>query len=280
MGSGREVEPGGSVHEIFEHVGGTPIRIEILRAISDEPFELRGLSERLSAPRTTLRHNLRKMIEMDLVEETVDHEYRSTPLGEAVLGGFDRFERHVSTALRLEPLFSCLSPSRLDVDLCRLSDVSVTGATRAKPYAPHWRLERLVSDATRLRMAVPTNPFLFDRSDESIFRESSREVALYVTEDVAEVLRAEWQTELEAVEGREGIELGVLDGEALDYGVARIDERAIVLGLDETGKPHTLVETTDEAGLDWAADRLDGLRATAAQFTASTGATHGESANN
>lgn len=267
-----------SVQEIFEHIAGTPIRINILQLISDEATGLRNLSDRLDTPRTTVRHNLRKMIEAGLVEETINHKYRCTPLGESVQNAFERFGEHIETALQLEPLYVCLPPSKLDFDLCRLSDVHVTEATRPKPYAPRRRLENLSLEATEIRIAIPTTPFQLDRSDELLF-DGDRAVSLFVTEDVANVFRSEYASSLVVADRKDGIELGVIDNTDLDYGVARIDECAAVLGLDETGKPQTLMETTDNAALDWASDRLDELQAAAAPLTAVTGPASEDSAN-
>lgn len=244
--------------ELLGHVAATPVRIEILSIIADEQVDLRDLSDRLQSPRPTIRHNLGKMIEADLVEETIDKEYRCTPLGEAVLDGLDAFGDYVDAALTLHPLFSC-SPT-LDIDIHHLSDARVTEATRAKPHAPIRRLRDLIQDATTVHGYIPTNPFVFDGQNGSMSQDADCDVSLLVTEDVAEVLRAEYESGFDTVVDRDAVDIGVLSEPALGCGVAVIDKRAIILGLDENDKPHTLVETTNDSCRAWVREQIDQLQ--------------------
>lgn len=248
------------VQELLNHVARTPIRIEILSILADEALDLRDLSDRLDSPRTTLRHNLQEMIEVNLIEETIENEFRSTPLGEIILDALTAFSDRVETALKLEPLFSCVSPSEFDFDIGNLSAVTVTESTRTKPYAPQHRLTALIQDARNVSGYIPTSPFLFNQTDVPIFQTTDSDISLYVPEEIADTLQAEHEAELKTLLQRGPLDIGVLSGANIDYGVARIDDRAVILGLDEHDKPHVLVEATDETVQEWASKRIDGLR--------------------
>ena len=254
------------VQELLNHVARTPVRIEILSILADETLDLRDLSDRLGSPRTTIRHNLQEMIEANLIEETIDNEFRSTPLGSVVLDALTAFSDHVETALKLEPLFSCVPPSEFDFDIRSLSAVTVTEVTRAKPYAPHQRLTALIEDATSVSGYIPTNPHLVNRTDAPIFQPADSDISLYVPEDIADTLQAEHETKLKKLVQRGPLDIGVLAGAKIDYGVALIDDRVVILGLDEHDKPHVLVETTDETVQKWASKRIDSLRTRASSI--------------
>jgi len=258
------------VQELLDLVAGTPIRVEVLSVLADATLDLRDLSDRLSVPRTTLRHNLQQLIKGGLVEETLDNEYRSTSLGRTVLNGLAAFSEHVETALRLDPLFSCLSPSRLDIDIRRLSSAKVVEATKAEPYAPHLRLTELVRNASTVRACFSTNPFLIDLNGKRIFGREDCDVSLLVTTDVADVLHADHQEELAPFVRNRQLNIGVVETNDLDYGLAVIDDRTVILGHDANGKPHALVETTDDACREWARDNLDRRRASATPLGVAT----------
>lgn len=254
------------VQELLNHVARTPVRIEILSILTDGTLDLRDLSDCLESPRTTVRHNLQEMVEANLIEETIDNEFRSTPLGRVVLDALTAFSDHVETALELEPLFSCVPPSEFDFDIRGLSAVTVTEATRAKPYAPHQRLTALIEDAAKVSGYIPTNPHLVNRTDAPIFQAADSDISLYVPEDIADTLQAEHETKLKKLVQRGPLDIGVLAGAKIDYGVALIDDRVVILGLDEHDKPHVLVETTDKTVQKWASKRIDSLRTRASSI--------------
>lgn len=256
-----EIQP--HVQEVLTHIAGTPVRTAILSALETETLDLRDLSDRLQTPRTTLRHNLQKMIEGELIEETLDNEYRTTPLGRAVLDGLTAFGEHVETATHLEPLFECLWPSQLDIEISSLSTASVTEATRVEPYAPHMRLTALLGEGTDIWAYVPTDPFLFEQPDEPVFRDSHGDISLLVSPDVAEVLYEYHETKLATAVAQGPMDIGVVGVTDMEYGVGVIDDRAVVLGLDDNDKPHALVETTDQQCQEWAIRQIEELQADA-----------------
>ncbi|WP_229121545.1 hypothetical protein [Halapricum desulfuricans] len=113
---------------------------------------------------------------------------------------------------------------------------------------------------------IPTNPLLFNRTDAPIFQAADSDISLYVPEDIADTLQAEHKTKLKNLVQRGPLDIGVLAGAKIDYGVARIDDRVVILGLDEHDKPHVLVETTDETVQKWASKRIDSLRTRASSI--------------
>lgn len=249
--------------DLLEHIAGTPLRTAILRTVAETPIDLRDLSDRLETPRTTARHNLKRMIEEGLVEETTDNEYLASALGRAVLSGLEKLDSHLETAIRLEPLLKCLDPAQLRLDLERLSDATVTTATRAEPFAPHKRLADLLGEATTLRGYFPTNPFLFNPTGTRLFEPSSGHRTLLFSADVARSLQDDLKDQLARSVTQSRLDLLIVPEGTLSYGVATVDDQYVIQGLDDNEKPHVLVESTDDGVGSWVEERLDVLVAEA-----------------
>lgn len=247
--------------ELLAHVARTPVRPDILAAVDDIALNLRDLSDRLDVPRTTVRHNLKRLLKEGLVEETIGNEYRTTELGGAVLLGMDGFERRFETALKLSPLLECLPRDEIGVDVYSLTDATVTTTSQADPVAPLRRLEELVEQASRLDGYFPVYPLLGD-IDDVVCRRDGFEATLFLTPGVADKqLSADGAPETPA--GGTAVELRVVDN-GPQYGLAVTDRRALLLGLDETDKPHVLLETTSASCHDWVGRRLDRIRSNTA----------------
>jgi predicted transcriptional regulator len=252
--------------DLLNHVAGTPLRIEILSTVADEPMDLRDLSDRLRSPRTTVRHNLDKMIDANLITETIERNYRCTSVGWAVLTGLETFAECLDAALRLESLFECFPPTEFGLDVSALTDAEVTTASRAEPYAPSRRLWEVIEQSEEIAGFLPINPFLFGPPDCTAIQRGECSVSLFVTDDVVTILRDELESTSENCLGQDDFELWTVPERRLEYGLAIADEKVLILGLDENDKPHVLVEATGASCREWAGQRLDRLRTRATRL--------------
>jgi predicted transcriptional regulator len=250
--------------DLLNHIAGTSLRIDILSVVADEPMDLRDLSDQLEEPRTTVRHNLDKMIEAGLITETIERSYRCTSIGWAVLTGLETFNECLGAALRLEPLFQCLSPAEFGLEISALTDAEVTTASQARPYAPYRRLSNLVGESEEVDGFLPTNPFLFGPPNGTEFNHGECKLSLFVTDDVATILCD--QLESDSGLSRDFFNLWIVSERPVNYGFAIADDRVLILGFDENNKPHVLVETTGCECHKWAERQFDKLKTQATEI--------------
>lgn len=263
------------VRDLLSHITNTPVRGELLSVVADTSLDLRDLSDALDKPRTTVRHNLQQMLDEGLIEDTLDNEYRASALGHAVLIGLKSLNEHLETAIRMEPLFECVSPGDLRINIDHLSDARVTTASPAEPFAPHQRLSQHIRTATSIRGYFPTNPFLLGTEDAQFLDRATTDAVLLVTPAVADCLLSEMEDALAMAAKRSCLELLVVPDGTTKYSVAIADNRCLLLGLDDKQKPHVLVETENERCVEWAHARLESIRTNAPpqhEFAASTAA--------
>ncbi|WP_324666282.1 winged helix-turn-helix domain-containing protein [Haloarcula sediminis] len=129
-----------STEETLQCIAGTECRIRILRSVSESTKDLRDLADDLSIPRTTVRHNIKQLVDGDLVTSTLANEYRTTVLGDAAITGINKFSEQLELAISLDPFLSCLSQEQHDIELDKLFGTEITSASRADPFAPANRL--------------------------------------------------------------------------------------------------------------------------------------------
>lgn len=245
--------------EIIACIAGTKHRARILSVLSTESLDIRDLSDEIGVPRTTLRHNLEKMEDANLITETLDRTYTLTPLGEATLAGLRAFRKRIETEARLEPLFSCIPASKFDFDISAFEGATVTVARRACPFLPAKTLLEALVDGDDVVAALPSLPA---SASEMLFkdsREARPNVELLITPQVANVLVEEFSVRPEVIHEDDGIRVAVTNHEP-EHGVAIVDDRAYIQGFDDEQKPHVLVQSDDPRCRDWVTSKLETYR--------------------
>lgn len=240
-------------------------RREIMERLQDGPAELRELSERLGMPRTTLRHSVERLAEHGLLAQVHAGKYRLTCLGGAVLDGLTEYDRHVETAIDVEPFMECAPVEELGIELCWLSEATLTEATPRSPYAPSRSLVEAMTDATEVVGFTPVLPAVSQRPFESLVADEEAVVRLVVTQPAADAIRVEFDDS--SPWGTEGTTIEVTP-RGLRVGGFVVDDRAYLQGFDGNGKPHVLLETESAAVRQWVRDRLSTLRGSAGPLAA------------
>lgn len=256
-------------YSLFETVSGSKHRIDILCELKEDRFGIRDLSDRLSVPRTTLRHNLNQLMDEGLVRTTLDNEYELTPLGDGVIDGLEAFDRHVQTARSLEPLLTCLSPDQISIDIQYLADAQTTIACRTDPFKPVNRLATLISQGRTVKGYLPTCP-LFATAGDLIARSRHTSIELVLPAPVIDELSERETYLFEEAQSASDVTIVPADDQ-LPYGVLVVDDTAVILGYDENDKPHVLVESQNEECRNWAIRQFEGIATKSPLETVSTG---------
>lgn len=247
MAGARDAETTHCPDAILSAVAASSHRHDILSAIRDRPLDRRTLANDLSIPRTTARHNLDALLDASLIEQTIDNEYRLTPVGAATLVGLEQFTNYVETTSRLEPFFDCVPPGDLGVDICQLTDASITVSKPPKPLAPSHRFLEILAAASTFTALTPTIPGSTDRFVDVLTNDGVDSQVL-VPPTVGDLLDA--ATPVSKTVPRTTIVSEV------PFGLAVADETVVILGFDDHGKPHALLETRASECRRWAVGRL------------------------
>lgn len=255
--------------EILSCVAGTDHRIGIITALADDELDLRDLSDELGVPRTTLRHNLEQLQEHDIVDETLDRTYALTTLGQATLSGLDAFRSRVETEARLAPLFSCIHPSTFEFAPTALEDADITVAERPFPHRPGQRLLDAIQDGQSVTAVLPSVPPLDSDDLEKLATRDDCSLNLTLTVQVTEVVRQQFPTTLSKLADHERHTIRVTSAD-IPYGLAVIDGQTFVQGFDDDGKPHVLVETTNQCCREWAETEMESYSSEATRLAERT----------
>lgn len=230
---------------ILETLAGTPLRLRVLDALAGEPLDLRDLSERTNVPRTTLRHNLSRLRETGLIEETLSGTYRPTPRGQIARTGVESYRARIEAGLRLEPFLECVPFEDVDAEVEWFADAELTVSGRDSPYAPARRLLAALETHDRIRGFLPSLPAPPEGELRSALDGTERD--LVVTPGVADRLG-------EALSGasqREDVTTTLAADDLPFGGLSLSGDRGLLLALDEHGKPHVTLETENRECVAW-----------------------------
>lgn len=219
-------------------------------------MNIRDLSDELSIPRATLRHNLEQLSQRELVTSTLDNEYRTTTLGEATITGLSAFREPVETAMKLDPFLSKIEPDEFDIPLSQFDDAEITTPTRTNPFAPSNRLKCVLENECLTRCFLPVLPFSFSmRGKETISLQGSDFATS--SELLVNFAERDETTFKELTERNRVFETANSHTELL--GLLQTDTRAFALVLDDNRKPDVLLEDDNEPFYDWVDTRLNAV---------------------
>ena len=249
-------------------LSGSPNRVRALAELGGAPHERSDIEETLGISRVTAKRILDDFEARGWATRE-GRTYRTTLLGDAIAAEFRGLLETVSTMRTLSTVLPWL-PEGFDVDLRRLSDVRITLPDPSDSVAPVRRSSELMHEAEEVRgLAVGIAPdTLRVNRDRVVGGEQSFEVMF--STDVIDVVRSDsrmtgWLHDILEAGGRAYVhdDVGCMLGE--------FDRRTAALGLrDSTGAPRAVLESEDEAMLEWARRTFEAHRDEATPLDAET----------
>lgn len=244
---------GSKVDEIIHCIAGTEHRGSILQAVSDDAKDLRDLSDELDIPRATLRHNLGKLIEADLVESTVTNSYRATLLGQAAIRGLNAFREPLATGTRLNPFLSRIDHTEFDVPLSAMEQAELTKSTRSNPFGPSHRVEDVLESRPITTCYLPILPSsLYAEDRETVPFEH---VHFAAPPDILSGL-ADRNSAVAADLVERNRVFRATNPSTDSLGLLQTDTEAFVLVLDDNRKPDAFVADSSESFREWVDSQL------------------------
>ena len=250
--------PDGGADEFIDLVAN---RAELLEALAGDPARKGDVLDRLGVSRSTVDRATRKLRDAGLVERT-GTRFVTTAAGRVALANYRQYRRRARDAAGATEVLSRLPPEATP-DIRIVEGAEPVVAADPAPYRPMERLHEAVAEADEYRAVLPRLDaprhvrLLYDLV---VTEGGSAEVV--VPPDLFDSLRAEFPRQLAAMADTGRFELFV--GETPPYGLVRVDDgtepTAALVAFSEESTVAGLLRNETAPAVDWAADRLKGIR--------------------
>jgi predicted transcriptional regulator len=234
----------------------------VLTALGRAPVRTSALVDRLDLSRSTVDRALSDLVALDLVERREDG-YRLTTAGTLVVEEYDDLLERIDVLAESSDLLAAL-PTDADVPPAVLDGADVVTAERHSPTLPVRALCDLLDESRFIRSfapaIVPEQVACYRRN--VVDGDAAADVAL--TDSVLERLRTDFREDLLAGLETDRLRLRrVGSDDALPFSLAVCDRPegpAMGLLVYADRGVRGFVGTDDDAAVEWARRRLDGLR--------------------
>ncbi|WP_123619750.1 winged helix-turn-helix domain-containing protein [Halorubrum sp. CSM-61] len=243
-------------HDGAQYLAGSPVRVAMLRAIREEPRRPADLTAAVDATRTTVQRILSGFGERDWVVKR-DAAYRVTPTGkrvhdayEALLDEVEVADRYGQFAADLERVGADFPPSAIDAG-------ELTVAADRNPLAAVDRLTELLREGGGSEIFA-VSPVVIQQFNDAAAEaiDAGAEIELVIDRDVVEESIAEFGPATDRALHDDRAKVYV-SPEPIEYGLFRYDDVACVTAYDRRNNPRCVLESTDQAVIEWVNDRFE-----------------------
>lgn len=133
-------------------------RVAVLASLADTPKHLHEVVGDVDSPRTTVRDNLKQLIDHGLVEEDTGRQYHPTTTGELVFEAYRNCEQETAVIERLEPFLEYVPFDALPGSVAIFRNATLVTRSRSDPCRVISALTDLVSDKQHVRALMPAVP--------------------------------------------------------------------------------------------------------------------------
>lgn len=220
-------------------------------------MDVRDLMARLDSPRSTIQRNLSVLEEQGWVEPTTSG-YTTTAVGTFLYEEFVELNETVDTVHRMAPFFEAVD-SPPEIDIRTMTDAFVTTPEPGQPNAPTKRLFDAFDGSDFVYGFLPAVSYfiveLFEHKERGIV-----EHEYIVPDDVFDILDERTPDErADEFEKSVRVELRCYE-DTIPYGLFVSGGRLVLAAYDGIGRIHALVESTNEAAVEWGERTYDTYR--------------------
>lgn len=219
-------------------------RVSVLSSLSGTPKDFRDVVADVDSPRTTIRDNLKQLVEQDFIREDTERRYHLTTTGRLFFEVYRKCEREAAVIERLEPFLAHVSNDALPESIALFQDVTLVSRSRSDPYRVISALIDTLRDTQPSRALMPsvTSPVR-----EPIFESSS------ATPQPVQILTEE--TDDDSLRDRTDSSPHVTvkqTGQSLPFGLIIDEDQVTVYSLDSEMVAQALIYTDDVSVRRWA----------------------------
>lgn len=241
------------VADQLKFIASSDIRARMLRELRDRTLIERDVRDALDAPRSTVHQNIEKLQERGWLRAT-DDGYTTTWYGAVVLSEYESCTRNLETAQSLGPFLEHVAVETVD-----LSVLSGATVTVAEPNRPNAALERICDLFEAAESFSGFMPYVVPRWIELGHQNitlAGHDLDLVLSATAADAIVLDHADRLrEAIESDNATHYRY-DGD-LPYSLLFLGGRVVLTAFDDLGHPRAVVDTADEAALDWAESVYD-----------------------
>lgn len=231
-------------------------RVRVLAELTDAPRTRRELRDRTDVSQPTLGRILDAFEERGWVRPD-GQAFALTPIGRCFAEAFDDLLSSVATLQRLQPLATRLPLGEMDFDLRRLADARITAPSSTDSSA-HFRRERaLLATRDRIRfLCTEAHPDTIETYRDWVAEGGSLDAV--IAGDAIDAARAdpEMGPLVADLLASDRVTISRYDG-PVTVMLGRLDEKASIVPLDDSGVPCAFIESEEAAVVDWVTRTLD-----------------------
>lgn len=248
----------------LEVLAGSSIRRELLTRLENHSMTREELLDTISTSRVTLWRNLSELSKYGWVDED-EGRYRLTIAGRLVEHQLRNLQQTIEATNRIGQLLDWVPIDEMSFDVARLADATIVTPTPNDPQAPLRLAYRQIRDAESVRiLSHALAPKVLDAIYEGLGR-GSPVVEGVVTGGVIDAIKADTESRERY---HESVDSGALQVYRYDAPIPHIltilDDERVGMGIDDDeGRPQAVLETDDEAVLDWASETYERYRSRA-----------------
>ncbi|MFD1585827.1 helix-turn-helix transcriptional regulator [Halorientalis brevis] len=238
----------------IEFLAGSPYRIEVLQALTDDAYTRRELGDAVDASQPTIGRVLRDLAERHWIAYDGER-YRATATGELVEAGITDLQDRLETETRLRDVIPWLPTEAMDVSLQAFSDATITTPSGTRPNAPIQRMVELLEEAdTALLLSHSFNRHKLDLLSERVTDGTLTAKGVFSADAIDAIVETpELSQRLREINDAAGASIRVAS-EEVPLAMEVTDDRTHLLLRDEEGLVRASIDTDDERVRAWAAD--------------------------
>jgi len=234
-------------------------RIAILRAIDERPQRARNLRDDLDASRATVGRILKDLADRNWIRK-LDGQYHIAPAGELVVEEFTPLLEAMDRVAVLEEVGQYLPIGEISVSLRDLGDAEVIRPTEANPHSHIDYAVRRVHEAEELLAVVDSIlPRYLEAVRDCTVDGTLRSRQVY-SAGVVETIESHdrMATDLRQILAADG-EVRLCE-RTVPFDLFVLDRSVLFVIYAETGPPDALLETDNEAVVEWAKRTVESYR--------------------
>lgn len=236
----------------IEFLAGSAYRIEVLHALTEEPYTRRELGDVVDASQPTIGRVLRDLTERHWIVYGGDR-YSATATGELVEAGITDLQDRLETETRLREVIPWLPTEAIDVNLRAFSDATITTPSGTRPNAPIQRMVELLEDTdTALLLSHTFNRHKLDLLSERVADGSLTAKGVFSADAIDAIMETpELGQRLREINDADGAAIRVA-GEEIPLAMEVTDDRTHLLLRDGDGIVRASLDTDDDRVKSWA----------------------------
>lgn len=239
---------------VLQFLARSPTRVAVLSAVADEPKRLRAINEAIDEPRTTIRDNIAKLRENDLIREDHNRQYAATTTGRLVLESYQDCLEEVTVIERLDPFLKHVSASPLPDSLETFAEMELAVPTADDPHRATTEFAEIIAEGDRVQGFLPSTPPQISTAVLDTATASPSSVTLLLSQPAFTMLKRHSEMQVADMPTQNCL---LETDQSFPFGLVLTDDQVALCAFDDDMITRATVHTADEAAREWASETFE-----------------------